>query len=209
MANNRMAYKFPVDANILAAAAATSVDSFLHRTPSICQDGLEVYLPMAGLVDKDKERARLEKQAGKLTKDMEVLEKRLSGSNFVEKARRLSLYALVKFRFGESKQSCRVSIRRARCESLEGIEPHDKARDPPVQSEIRERKREISTRMSHSYVRSRVAKKRRAGLRPFGDVHTFVPAQAPAKVVEKVKADLQAQKEQLKTVQQAIADLDQ
>lgn len=46
-----------------------------------------MYLPMAGLVDKDKERARLEKQAGKLTKDMEVLEKRLSGSNFVEKVR--------------------------------------------------------------------------------------------------------------------------
>lgn len=44
-----------------------------------------MYLPMAGLVDKDKERARLEKQAGKLTKDMEVLEKRLAGSNFVEK----------------------------------------------------------------------------------------------------------------------------
>lgn len=44
-----------------------------------------MYLPMAGLVDKEKERARLEKQAGKLTKDMEVLEKRLSGSNFVEK----------------------------------------------------------------------------------------------------------------------------
>lgn len=52
------------------------------------QDGLEVYLPMAGLVDKDKERARLEKQAAKLTKDMEVLEKRLSGSNFVQKVRR-------------------------------------------------------------------------------------------------------------------------
>lgn len=47
-----------------------------------------MYLPMAGLVDKDKERARLEKQAGKLTKDMEVLEKRLSGSNFVEKVRK-------------------------------------------------------------------------------------------------------------------------
>ncbi|CAM9542848.1 unnamed protein product [Pylaiella littoralis] len=82
----------------------------------VVQDGLEVYLPMAGLVDKKKERARLEKQAGKLTKDMEVLEKRLSGSNFVEKA--------------------------------------------------------------------------------------------PAKVVEEVKANLQAQKDQLKTVQQAIVDLD-
>ncbi|CBJ31846.1 Valine--tRNA ligase [Ectocarpus siliculosus] len=82
----------------------------------VVQDGLEVYLPMAGLVDKDKERARLEKQAGKLTKDMEVLEKRLSGSNFVEKA--------------------------------------------------------------------------------------------PAKVVEEVRANLQAQKDQLKTVQQAIVDLD-
>lgn len=40
---------------------------------------------MSGLVDKEKERARLEKQALKLGKDIEVLEKRLSGSNFAEK----------------------------------------------------------------------------------------------------------------------------
>lgn len=32
--------------------------------------------------------------------------------------------------------------------------------------------------------------------------------QAPAKVVEKVRADLKAQQEQVKTVQQCIADLD-
>lgn len=32
--------------------------------------------------------------------------------------------------------------------------------------------------------------------------------QAPAKVVDEVRANLQAQKDQLKTVQQAIADLD-
>lgn len=51
------------------------------------QDGLEVHLPMAGLVDKEKERARLEKQAAKLTKDIEMLETRLSGSNFVEKVK--------------------------------------------------------------------------------------------------------------------------
>lgn len=51
------------------------------------QDGLEVYLPMAGLVDKEKERARLEKQAEKLSKDAEALENRLAGSNFVEKVR--------------------------------------------------------------------------------------------------------------------------
>lgn len=54
----------------------------------VVQDGLEAYLPMAGLVDKEKERARLEKQAAKLTKDMEVLETRLGGSNFVEKVYR-------------------------------------------------------------------------------------------------------------------------
>ncbi|CAB1106798.1 unnamed protein product [Ectocarpus sp. CCAP 1310/34] len=84
---------------------------------------------MAGLVDKDKERARLEKQAGKLTKDMEVLEKRLSGSNFVEKVRS-GMVLDVRF------------------------------------------------------------------------------DQAPAKVVEEVRANLQAQKDQLKTVQQAIVDLD-
>lgn len=49
------------------------------------QDGVQVYLPMAGLVDKEKERSRLLKQAEKLIKDMEMLKTRLGGSNFVEK----------------------------------------------------------------------------------------------------------------------------
>lgn len=40
---------------------------------------------MDGLVDKDQERARLEKQAAKMSKDIEGLEKRLGGSNFLEK----------------------------------------------------------------------------------------------------------------------------
>lgn len=40
---------------------------------------------MAGLVDKEKERSRLLKQAEKLIKDMEMLKTRLGGSNFVEK----------------------------------------------------------------------------------------------------------------------------
>lgn len=53
---------------------------------------------MAGLVDKEKEMARLEKQAGKLAKDIEVLEKRLSGSNFVEKVRFLLSFILELYR---------------------------------------------------------------------------------------------------------------
>lgn len=40
---------------------------------------------MDGLVDKDQEKARLEKQAAKMLKDIEGLEKRLGGSNFLEK----------------------------------------------------------------------------------------------------------------------------
>lgn len=64
----------------------SSINVYCTLMVLLCvKDGLEVYLPMAGLVDKEKEMARLEKQSGKLAKDIEVLEKRLSGSNFVEK----------------------------------------------------------------------------------------------------------------------------
>lgn len=61
------------------------------------QDGLEVYLPLAGLVDKEKERARLKKQAEKLVKEVEALENRLSGSNFVEKVRVVSSSCFLEF----------------------------------------------------------------------------------------------------------------
>ena len=52
----------------------------------VVQDGLEAYLPLADLMDADKERARLCKQAKKLEAEIEKLEKRLSGPGFADKA---------------------------------------------------------------------------------------------------------------------------
>jgi len=52
----------------------------------VIQDGIEVYLPLSGLIDVEKEKARLEKQSGKLAKDIEKLAGRLQSKGFVDKA---------------------------------------------------------------------------------------------------------------------------
>jgi valyl-tRNA synthetase len=48
--------------------------------------GMKVLIPMAGLIDKDAERARLDKGMGKLRQDIELIEKKLSNPSFVDKA---------------------------------------------------------------------------------------------------------------------------
>ncbi|CAM9303864.1 unnamed protein product [Phaeothamnion confervicola] len=52
----------------------------------VVQDGLEAYLPLAGMVDFDKERARLTKQADRIQKEVEGLDRRLGSAGFAEKA---------------------------------------------------------------------------------------------------------------------------
>ncbi len=47
---------------------------------------MKVLIPLAGLIDKDAELARLEKEMGKLTQEVERTEKKLSNPNFVDKA---------------------------------------------------------------------------------------------------------------------------
>ena len=47
---------------------------------------MKVLIPMAGLIDKDAELARLEKEIDKLRKERERLEKKLSNENFVSRA---------------------------------------------------------------------------------------------------------------------------
>ena len=47
--------------------------------------GVEIYLPLAGLVDTGEERARLEKELAEMDGQIERLEK-LLGSSFAEKA---------------------------------------------------------------------------------------------------------------------------
>lgn len=56
---------------------------FIHL---IVEDGLEAYLPQSGLLDKEKELARLNKQSEKLQKEISGLEGRLTNKSFVEKA---------------------------------------------------------------------------------------------------------------------------
>lgn len=48
--------------------------------------GAEIYLPLAGLIDLDKEIARLEKEAENLQKEVERVEKKLSNQGFLAKA---------------------------------------------------------------------------------------------------------------------------
>jgi valyl-tRNA synthetase len=47
---------------------------------------MKVLIPMAGLIDKEAELARLEKELGKLRQDVERTEKKLSNPSFVDKA---------------------------------------------------------------------------------------------------------------------------
>ena len=47
---------------------------------------MEVLVPMAGLIDKDKEVARLNKEVEKLDKEIERIAKKLGNQGFVAKA---------------------------------------------------------------------------------------------------------------------------
>jgi len=49
--------------------------------------GAEVFLPLAGLIDVDEERARLAKEAAKLLDDLEGVKKKLRNQDFLRKAR--------------------------------------------------------------------------------------------------------------------------
>jgi len=50
--------------------------------------GLEVYVPLEGIIDIDKEMERLTKQMGKVKKELDEKLKKLSNPNFVEKAKK-------------------------------------------------------------------------------------------------------------------------
>ena len=52
----------------------------------IVEDGVDLYLPQSGLIDKEKETVRLKKQSEKLVKDITVLEQRLSNEKYISKA---------------------------------------------------------------------------------------------------------------------------
>ena len=64
------------------AKAAAAVDS----VQLVIRDGVEVFLPLTGLIDPVKERQRLLKQQQKLDKEIQKLSGRLQSSGFVDKA---------------------------------------------------------------------------------------------------------------------------
>ena len=67
--------------------SAVSVDAARPDESSVClADGVEAYVVLSGLVDFDKERARLEKEIGKLEKDFTKFDKKLSNPGFLSKA---------------------------------------------------------------------------------------------------------------------------
>ena len=67
--------------------SAVSVDAARPGESSVClADGVEAYVVLSGLVDFDKERARLEKEIGKLEKDFTKFDKKLSNPGFLSKA---------------------------------------------------------------------------------------------------------------------------
>ncbi|KAK3268006.1 hypothetical protein CYMTET_23464, partial [Cymbomonas tetramitiformis] len=61
-------------------------DTEVDGVRAVVCEGLEVFLPLAGLADPAKEIARLEKQKKKIEKELQQLNGRLSSPKFVEKA---------------------------------------------------------------------------------------------------------------------------
>ena len=49
-------------------------------------NGAELLIPMAGLVDKDAELARLDKELEKVTKEIDTIESKLANDGFVSRA---------------------------------------------------------------------------------------------------------------------------
>jgi len=68
------------------------VDSESYTPPTentvklVIREGLEAHLPLSMMVDAEKEKKRLTKQAEKIQKDIDLLDKRLSSPGFVDKA---------------------------------------------------------------------------------------------------------------------------
>lgn len=57
-----------------------------EKAMSAVVTGAEIYLPLAGLINKEEEIARLEKELDKLNQEVDRVQKKLSNPNFVEKA---------------------------------------------------------------------------------------------------------------------------
>lgn len=79
-------------ADILKLAGGASVDLFealVEKPPqaaSAVLEGVEIYLPLKGLMDLDKEMARVEKEITVAIQDRQILEVKLNNPGFTGKA---------------------------------------------------------------------------------------------------------------------------
>ena len=77
----------PEQVNVLEAGSEEAKEAMkVESVQLVIQDGVEAYLPLAGLIDPEKEIKRLEKQATKLGKEIEKLSARLNSPGFTDKA---------------------------------------------------------------------------------------------------------------------------
>jgi len=76
-----------LDAEKLSVGELTGASPYEEKAVRlVVQDGVEAYLPLAGMVDFAKEKKRLEKQLKKIEKELDGLDKRLNSSGFADKA---------------------------------------------------------------------------------------------------------------------------
>jgi len=77
----------PDSVSVLEAGSEEAITaSAIESVNVVVQDGVEAYLPLAGLIDPVKERKRLEKQSEKIEKEIQKLAGRLKSKGFVDKA---------------------------------------------------------------------------------------------------------------------------
>jgi len=77
----------PAGVRVVEAGSAEALEAAaVESVKVVAQDGVEVYLPLSGMIDPVKERKRLGKRKEKLEKEIEKLGGRLKSKGFVDKA---------------------------------------------------------------------------------------------------------------------------
>jgi valyl-tRNA synthetase len=82
--------KIKANENCIISLAKASIDFSHEEKPkkAVGQvvEGLQIYLPIEGLIDVDKEVERIKREISKIVKDIEVSDKKLSSQDFINRA---------------------------------------------------------------------------------------------------------------------------
>ena len=73
----------------IAQVGAVSVDASTERPKDAAAtvvDGIDIFVPLAGLIDAERERARLQEDIDQLRQELGRLDTRLADTQFVQKA---------------------------------------------------------------------------------------------------------------------------